>query len=343
MLKRIKLQDAVGAKLAHDVTEILPGKFKGPAFRKGHVIARKDLHRLRQLGKNSIYAIDLEEDEIHEDDAAVILAESLAGPGVTFEKSASEGRVNLFAAMDGLLSVKTKTLKAFNTHEGVSCASLHTHTLVTKGETVSATRAIPLVMKRAALELAAGIARRDGGAFSVQPLRNAAVGVVITGNEVYHGLVEDSFAPILTHKIADFGSKVVVCTYTPDDVDLISREIRACLSHGCDMILVSGGLSVDPDDQTLPGVRFAGADEVHYGTPVFPGAMFLVAYFGGVPLLGLPGCVLYHQVTALDLILPRILAGEKIGKAELAAMGHGGLCKDCPECTYPRCSFGKIP
>jgi molybdenum cofactor synthesis domain-containing protein len=175
----------------------------------------------------------------------------------------------------------------------------------------------------------------------VKPLRHARVGLVITGNEVYHGLIQDRFAPVLTGKVASLGSEVAALDFAPDDADQIAAVIRAQMDQGCDLLLLTGGMSVDPDDVTRHGIRRAGASEFHYGSAVLPGAMFLVAYLDGVPLLGVPACALHHRVTILDLVLPRVLAGEHIGKAELAFLGHGGLCRDCPECFYPHCPFGK--
>jgi molybdenum cofactor synthesis domain-containing protein len=221
------------------------------------------------------------------------------------------------------------------------CATLHNHTLVKAGELVAATRAIPLVMKRAPVERAAAISGQNGGVVSVRSLRQAKVGLIITGNEVYHGLIEDRFASILAEKIAALGSQVGGIEFAPDDAEVIGQTIRNHLDRGCDLLLLSGGMSVDPDDVTRHGIRLAGADELHYGAAALPGAMFLLAYLGNVPLLGIPACGLHHRITVLDLVLPRILAGERVGKAELAFLGHGGLCKDCPECIYPHCPFGK--
>jgi molybdenum cofactor synthesis domain-containing protein len=240
-----------------------------------------------------------------------------------------------------LLAVNTAALAAFNMVDEVMCATLHNHTLVEKGDLVAGTRAIPLVMKRAPIERAASIAKQNGSVLSVHPLRSARVGLVITGNEVYHGLIQDRFAPILTEKITAFGSEVAALNFAPDEPELINQAIRSQLDQDCDLLLLTGGMSVDPDDVTRHGIRLAGATEVHYGAAVLPGSMFLVAYLGEVPLLGVPACGLYHRITVLDLVLPRILAGENIGKAELAFLGHGGLCRDCPECTYPKCHFGK--
>ena len=341
MLKTINIEDAVGSKLAHDITEIRPGEFKGPAFRRGHTVCEADICHLQKIGKNHLYIIDLAEDELHENEAAVILATALAGNGIMWKDGPREGKINLLAETDGLLVVNTASLAAFNMVEEVMCATLHNHTLVMRGELVAGTRAIPLVMKRAPVERAAAIARQNGSVLSVHPFRKAKVGLVITGNEVYHGLIEDRFAPILTEKVRAFGSEVTALDFAPDDAHEIKRVIKSQLDRGCDLLLLSGGMSVDPDDVTRHGIRLAGATEIQYGAGALPGSMFLVAYLGIIPLLGVPACGLYHRITVLDLVLPRILAGERIGRAELAFLGHGGLCQDCPDCTYPHCPFGK--
>jgi molybdopterin biosynthesis enzyme len=341
MIKTVKVEDAVGLRLAHDITEIRPGEFKGPAFRQGHTVCEDDLCRLQRLGKNHLYIIDLEEDEIHENEAAAILAQALAGEGVAWENNPREGKIDLYAAYRGLLKVDVPALAAFNLVDEVMCATLHNHLPVKQGEKVAATRAIPLIMKRAAIERAAAVARQNGAVLSVAPFRPARGGLIITGNEVYRGLIQDRFAPILTRKVEALGSEVAAVDSLPDDAQAIARTIRSRLEQGCDLLLLTGGMSVDPDDVTRHGIRLAGATEVHYGTAVLPGAMFLVAYVGQVPVVGVPACALHHPVTVLDLVLPRILAGERIGKVELALLGHGGLCRDCPECSYPLCPFGK--
>jgi hypothetical protein len=341
MLRKIKIEDAVGTKLAHDITEIRPGEFKGPAFRRGHTVSSEDLCYLQKLGKNQLYVIDLAEDEIHENQAAAILAKALAGKGIVWKDEPHEGKIKLLAETDGLFKVDKSVLAAFNMVDEVMCATLHNHTLVKKGEQVAATRAIPLVMKRVPVERAATIARQNGAVLSVKPLRQAKVGLVITGNEVFNGLIEDRFAPVLTEKIAALNSEVAGVAIAPDDDKMISKAIQNHLNRGCDLLMLSGGMSVDPDDVTRKGIRLAGASEMHYGSAVLPGAMFLVAYIENIPLLGVPACGLYHRTTVLDLVLPRILAGERIGKADLAFLGHGGLCRDCEACVYPHCPFGK--
>ncbi len=325
MLKTIRIEDAVGTKLAHDITEIRPGEFKGPAFRKGHNVCEEDICHFQRLGKKRLYVIDLAKDEIHENEAAAILAKSLAGEGIVWKDEPREGKINLLAGSDGLLSVDTAALAAFNMVEEVMCATLHNHTQVKKGDLVAATRAIPLTMKRVAIEQAAAIAGQNGSVLKLLPLRSLRVGLVITGDEIYHGIIEDHFAPILTEKVAALGSEVAALDFAPDDAVAISRVILSQLDQNCDLILLSGGMSVDPDDVTRHGIRLAGATELHYGAAALPGAMFLVAYLGETPLLGVPACALYHRITVLDLVLPRIIAGERIGrivpKRNLGSMG----------------------
>jgi hypothetical protein len=250
VLKKIKVEEAVGTKLAHDITEIRPGEFKGPAFRKDHTVCDGDICHLQRLGKDHLYVLELEQDEIHENDAALILGDALAGEGVTCERAPKEGKVRLLAERDGLLMVDTASLAAFNMVEEVMCATLHKYTLVKAGEMVAATRAIPLIMKRVAIERAAAIAKQNGAALSVKPLRKAKVGLIITGNEIYHGRIKDRFAPILAEKVKSLGSEVMGVDFAADDSEMISKAIRSHLSKGCDLLLLSGGMSVDPDDVT---------------------------------------------------------------------------------------------
>jgi molybdenum cofactor synthesis domain-containing protein len=341
VLKKIRVQDAVGETLSHDITEIRPGEYKGAAFRKGHTVCDEDICHLQKLGKNHLYLINLEEDEIHENQAASILAKGLAGTGITWEDDPKEGKICLYAKTDGLLVVDKANLAGFNMVDEVMCASLHSYTIVKKGQQVAATRAIPLVMKRTPVERAAAIAQQNHGIVSVKKFTNKKIGIVITGNEVFNGLIDDKFAPILNKKVKELGSTVSGIEFAPDDELLIQQVIEKHISNGCDLILLSGGMSVDPDDVTRRGISKAGATEMHYGAAALPGAMFMVAYIGNIPILGVPACGLHHKVTVLDLILPRVLTGEHIGKKELAFIGHGGLCMDCPECTHPICPFGK--
>lgn len=341
MFKTIKLEDAVGQVLAHDLTEVRRGEFKGRAFKKGHVIRQSDLCHLQRLGKRHIFVLELEPGYMHENDAAVALADAFCGEGVVREAEPREGKLNLLAAWDGLLRVAVSRLTRINLLGEVMCASRHTDTLVQKGDIVAGTRAIPLAVKTELVHEAITLARDAGGILQVLPLRKAQTGLVITGSEVFTRLIKDQFEPILREKIDRLGSTVLGASFAPDEPAAISMQIRHWLSAGADLILTTGGMSVDPDDVTREGIRLAGGRAEFYGAPVLPGAMLMIADIGGTPVVGVPACGLYHKTTILDLVLPRILAGEKLSRKHLARMGHGGLCLNCPKCLFPKCPFGK--
>ncbi|CAK8713990.1 Molybdopterin molybdenumtransferase [Candidatus Electrothrix gigas] len=344
MKKRIPVDQAVGMVLPHDITEIVQDKFKGCAFRKGHIIRLEDIEHLRRLGKEHIYALELSEGEIHENEAARLLATALAGQGVEHAGNITEGKASLRASCDGLLKINKEALYRFNLLGEIMCSTLHTNTPVKKGEQVAATRLIPLVGERSLVEEAVNIADSADSAekiIQVLPLKKVKTGLVVTGSEVYYGRIEDKFEAVLRKKITALGSEVVRVGFAPDDVNRIADEIQLCLEAGADLLITSGGMSVDPDDVTRAGIRKAGAVDTVYGTPVLPGAMFLVGQIGEVPILGLPACGMFHKITVFDLLLPRILTGESIGREQFAAMGHGGLCRNCAECRYPICNFGK--
>ena len=370
--KAIPVSEAVGMVLAHDVTEIRKDEFKGPAFRKGHVIRSEDICHLQRIGKERLFVLSLGPDDVHEDDAALALAQALMGEGVTTKGDPREGKVTIIAGRDGLLTVDRERLKAFNMLGEVMCATLHTNTVVKKGREIAGTRAIPLVVKKSLIEqavrsaappqppLAKGGSR--GGVIEVKAMRRPRAGVVITGNEVYHGRIKDAFAPIITKKIEEYGGEIVATYFAPDDEAFIADRLRELIAAGADLLITTGGMSVDPDDVTRFAVRSIGATDITYGSAVLPGAMVLVGYIrkehvaesigqepsapcalpsADVPILGIPACGMYHRTTVFDLILPRVLAGERIGREELAELGHGGLCLHCNECRYPVCPFGK--
>jgi molybdopterin biosynthesis enzyme len=341
MLKSVPVEESVGMVLPHDITEIVKDVKKGVAFKKGHIIRAEDIVHLKQLGKDNIYIISLTASEIHENEAASILARCLSGRGVEYVNDPAEGKIALKAGLDGLLRINKKTLYRFNMLGEVMCATLHDNTPVKKGETVAATRLIPLVAPRQLVEKAKKIALSSTSVIEVLPLQEVRIGLVITGNEVFYGRIEDRFEEVLRAKAKVLGSEVFWVRRAPDDKTVIAHEIGECIAQGAELIVTSGGMSVDPDDVTREGILAAGATDVAYGTPVLPGAMFLSGMVGTVPVLGLPACGMYHKITVLDLVLPRILIGEKIGRQELAELGHGGLCRNCKVCHYPICNFGK--
>ena len=341
-MKAIPVDQAVGTVLAHDITEIRPGEFKGRAFKKGHIIREEDVCHLQRLGKEHLFVLNVAEDELHENDAAYAIARALMGEGVAIKGEPKEGKISIIAERDGLLKIDKDALLAFNMLGEVMCATIHNNTIVKKGQTVAGTRAIPLVVKRGIVEQAVQVAKEAQGVIQVKEIRKPKVGVVITGNEVYHGRIKDAFAPVITKKIEEIGGELVGIYYAPDDKPFIVDRLRELLNAGANLLITTGGMSVDPDDVTRFAIRELGAEDITYGSAVLPGAMFLTAYLGKVPILGIPACGMYAKTTIFDLVLPRVLAGEKIGRRELAELGHGGLCMKCDVCRYPVCPFGKL-
>ncbi|KUO77851.1 MAG: molybdenum cofactor biosynthesis protein MoaB [Desulfosporosinus sp. BRH_c37] len=340
-MEKIKVQDAVGAILIHDMTQIIPGVVKGPRFRKGHVIQAEDIPILLSMGKEHIFVWDQTPGLIHENEAAERLAQAVSGSGLVLDEP-KEGKVTLTAAHDGILYVSADGVLALNNLEYIILATLHSHIPVKKGDKIAGTRVVPLMIdEKVVLEAERIVRTFSTPILEVRPLKPLKIGIITTGSEVYHGRIQDKFGPVLRAKVESWGSVVLEQTLSGDDVSLIQSSIRDHLSKGVEMVLVSGGMSVDPDDVTPAAIKEMGAELITYGAPVLPGAMFLLAYLGDVPIMGLPGCVMYSKTTAFDLFAPRLLTGERLTRHDIIKHGVGGLCLECPVCTYPRCSFGK--
>ena len=325
MLKVIPVEEAVGLPLAHDITEIIPGKHKGPAFRRGHIIRPEDVSKLLDVGKANIYVMELEKDELHEEDAARRLAKAAAGTNLKLTDP-SEGRINLVAAISGLLKVDVDLLYRFNSLGELMLATLPGDRFVKEGTVVAGTRTIPVLVKESLVQKAEALCK-DKPIVRLLPMPAKHVRLVVTGSEVFTGRIKDGFGPIVSKKVGEFGSSVDSVELSPDDPDVIANHIKNAKQAGADVILVSGGMSVDPDDKTPEGIRRSGAKVETHGFPVLPGSMFLLAYLGDTPVMGLSGCVLHDPFTAFDALLPRLIAGEKITRADIMAMGHGGLAK----------------
>lgn len=325
MLKVIPVEQAVGLPLAHDITEIIPGKHKGPAFRRGHIIRQEDVSKLLDVGKANIYVMELEKDELHEEDAARRLAKAAAGTNLKLTDP-SEGRINLVAAISGLLKVDADLLYRFNSLGDLMMATLPGDRYVKEGTVVAGTRTIPVLVKESLVQQAEALCKEQP-IVRLLPMPARHVRLVVTGSEVFTGRIKDGFGPIVSKKVGELGSSVDSVELSPDDPDVIGNLIKSAQQAGADIILVSGGMSVDPDDKTPEGIRRSGAKVETHGFPVLPGSMFVMAYLGDTPVMGLSGCVLHDPFTAFDALLPRLIAGEKITRADIMAMGHGGLAK----------------
>lgn len=340
-MKLVKTEDAVGLVLCHDITQIIKGVTKDAVFRKGHIITEEDIPVLLSVGKDNIYIWENDESMMHENDAAEVLCAICKGENLS-RGDVKEGKIELRAECDGVLKINREKLLAVNSFGQMMIASRHGDFQVKKGDKIAGTRIIPLVIEKEKMEKVRELAGPEP-IMKVVPYRDYKVGIVTTGNEVFYGRIEDTFTPVVREKIEYFGSKVVGHKVTNDDNENIEKCIKELLDEGCDMIVCTGGMSVDPDDKTPLAIRNVCGSVVSYGAPVLPGAMFLLAYYGGnnIPVIGLPGCVMYSRRTIFDLVLPRVMAGERIEKADIDKLGEGGLCLGCEICTFPNCGFGK--
>ena len=339
-MKKIKVEDAVGTILAHDMTRIIRGKFKGVGFKKGHVVQRKDIPELLKIGKQYLYVLDLGNDQLHEDDAAKRIAKAISDPDLDFSEP-REGKINISSSYAGLLKINVDALLQVNKMESIIVATLKNNFPCKKGEIIAGTRIIPLTIPTKNIEALELLTKETRTILSVKPYKSLKVGAVVTGSEVFNGLITDDFGPSVGKKITDAGCTLIKKILVPDEIKAISNAILELKKMGCEMIITTGGLSVDPDDVTRQGVIRTGADVTFYGSPVLPGAMLMISQLANIPVISLPACVFYYKQTVFDLIFPRVLAGEKIEEDDIAAMGHGGLCMNCKVCHYPVCSFGR--
>lgn len=350
-MKLIKTVDAEGAVLCHDITQIIKGVTKDAVFRKGHVVTKEDIPVLLSVGKDQLYVWEKEEGMLHENEAAEILCSLCMGSHME-RSEAKEGKIELTADCDGLLKVDNRGLKAVNGFGQMMIAARHGNFAVKKGDKLAGTRIIPLVIEEEKMERAreSALSATEGRPIlDVKPFVHKKVGIVTTGNEVFYGRIKDTFTPVIEEKMAQFDTEIIDHVTWEDDDKKVTASILDMVKKGADVVVCTGGMSVDPDDKTPLAIKNTGARVVSYGAPVLPGAMFLLAYLeteeGGkrrtVAVMGLPGCVMYAKRTIFDLVLPRVMADDEVTPQELAALGQGGLCLNCPVCTFPNCGFGK--
>lgn len=342
-MKEIRTEDAVGHVLCHDITQIIKDKKKGVVFSKGHIVKEEDIPVLLSVGKEHLFVWEKQPGILHENEAAEILYKICAGSNM-HGSDIKEGKIELIADCDGLLKIRRDALLAVNSLGEMMIASRHGDFAIHKGDKIAGTRVIPLVIEQSKMDRAVEAAGPEP-IFSVLPFHPRKVAVVTTGSEIQKGLIKDTFTPVLQGKLAEYSCEMIGQTKPGDDRTQITQDILTFARNGADMILCSGGMSVDPDDRTPGAIKDTGADIVTYGAPVLPGAMLLLAYLNmedrKIPVVGLPGCVMYAKRTIFDLVLPRLLADDRITAAEIAGYGEGGLCLNCPVCTFPNCGFGK--
>lgn len=342
-MKEIRTEEAVGHVLCHDITQIIKDEKKGVLFKKGHVVKEEDIPALLSVGKEHLFVWEKQEGILHENEGAEILYEICAGRHM-HGTEVKEGKIEVIADCDGLLKINRAALLGVNSLGEMMIASRHGDFPVKKGDKIAGTRIIPLVIEKEKMDRARETVGREP-IFNILPFREKKVGIVTTGSEVKKGLIQDTFTPVLREKLAEYSCQVMGQTTPGDEKDQITGDILKFIENGADMVICSGGMSVDPDDRTPGAIRATGAEVVTYGAPVLPGAMLLLAYYRKgektIPILGLPGCVMYAKRTVFDLVLPRIVADDPVRREEIAAYGEGGLCLNCRVCTFPNCGFGK--
>lgn len=342
-MKLIKTEDAAGTVLCHDITQIIPGVVKDAVFRKGHIVREEDIPVLLSVGKEHLYVWEKEEGILHEDEAAVILRDICMNESMSASEP-KEGKIEIRSEADGLLLINGKGLKAVNSLGEMMIATVHGNFPVKKGEKIAATRIIPLVIEEEKMERAKEAAGKEP-LLRILPFIRKKAGIVTTGSEIFKGRIKDSFGPVVKSKVEEYGVAVLGQRIVDDSREQIAEAVQAFAAEGAELILCTGGMSVDPDDRTPGAIKAAGAMVVSYGAPVLPGAMFLLAYLEWegkqIPVLGLPGCVMYAKRTIFDLVLPRVLAGETLTQEDLSEYGEGGLCLNCQVCRFPHCGFGK--
>lgn len=339
MMKKIKTTEAVGHVLQHDITEIIPGEFKGRAFKKGHIITEEDIPHLLRLGKDHIFVFELGEDKIHENEGAMILGKLGQGENISLGGEIKEGKINFNSSIDGILKVDSEKLFELNMLGEISFATLPNNIPVKKGELVGGARIIPLVIEKEKMDRAKSLIKDP--ILNVRPYKKYKVGIITTGNEVFYGRIEDKFGPVILEKLKPYNSEIIGQALCPDDKEIIKEKAREFLDKGATMIIFTGGMSVDPDDMTPTSIIELGGKLISYGAPVLPGSMFLLSYLGDIPMMGLPGCVMFAKKTVFDLVLGRVMTGERLTKADIMRYATGGLCQSCEVCHYPNCTFGK--
>ncbi len=337
-MKKIKTVNSVGNVLCHDITQIIPDESKGVAFKKGHIIKNEDINILLSLGKDHVYVWKKEEGMLHENDAAVRLKTITAGKNLSFSEI-KEGKIDFIADIDGLLKINKELLYKLNSIGEMVLVTLHNNYPVKKGEKVAGTRVIPLIIEDEKIKKAEKIINEK--IVDILPFNAKKVSIISTGNEIYYGRIQDKFGPVIKSKVEEYDCEVIDHNIVPDSVKEIGKAIKNAISKGAQLILCTGGMSVDPDDLTPSAIRNTGAKIITYGAPILPGSMFLAAYKDEIPILGIPGCAMYSKRTIFDLMLPRVLAGDILTKEDIYHYGHGGLCINCEECRFPKCSFGK--
>ena len=296
-MKKIKVNDSVGMELCHDITQIIPGKFKGVRFSKGHIIKEEDVEVLQSLGKEHIFIWEEDENYVHENDAAEFISKLVIGEGM-HTSEVKEGKINFIAENDGIIKINVDILNKVNGIGEIIVATRYTNSYVKKGEVIAATRIIPLRIEKQQLEELEKLVKNEN-VMSVKEINtNLKIGLITTGSEIFYGKIKDKSREVLSEKLGNYNIHDIEQVFVPDEKEKIKERIME-FEKKKDVIMCTGGMSIDPDDITPSAIRECGGELIAYGTPVLPGSMFLLAYKGDKVLMGLPGGVIFSPKTVL--------------------------------------------
>lgn len=337
-MKKVKTEDAVGLTLCHDITAMRDG-FKGAQFKRGHVIAAEDIPMLLDIGKKTIFVWEEQAGEIHEEDAALRMA-AMAPVELAHYTGPSEGKMQLMADQRGMFRVDTDLLRELNSIGDLTITSLPDHYPVEIGARIASMRIVPLVTREEQIIRAETLCAGQK-LFDLRPYRNLKVGIIITGSEIYTGRIKDKFEPVARKKLEQYPAEILGVAVCDDELDMLVSAANGFLQQGAELLIFSGGMSVDPDDLTPSAIHALGADVVTHGVPSQPGNMTLAAYLGDVAILGVPGAAISMPTTIFDVLLPQVFTGDKLTKDDLVRLGDGGLCQQCKSCHFPNCTFGR--
>ncbi len=337
-MKKVRAEDAVGLTLCHDLTEMRDG-FKGPAFRRGHVITAEDIPHMLDIGKRTVYVWEENAGEIHEEDAALRMAAMAPVAGAHYT-GPSEGKVLLIADGEGMLRVDTALLRELNGIGDITISTLPDHYPVRAGMRLASMRIVPLVTREEQIVRAEKLCE-GRKLLDLLPYRPRRTGLIITGSEIYHGRIRDKFEAVARRKLSAYPGEVLGAAVCDDDLDMLVDAARGFLRKGADFLIFSGGMSVDPDDLTPTAIRRLGCEVISHGVPSQPGNMTLMAYLGDIPVMGVPGAAIHLPTTIFDAMLPQVFCGARFTKRELIDLGDGGLCQLCESCHFPNCTFGR--
>ncbi|MSO69412.1 MAG: 4-diphosphocytidyl-2C-methyl-D-erythritol kinase [Alphaproteobacteria bacterium] len=334
----VPLDSAIGLILAHSIR--LPGR----AFKKGHVLSAGDIALLKKADIKTVTGVTLEADDVGEDEAAFRLASALKGNDLTLGK-AFTGRCNLYAEERGIVIVDTARLDRINLiDEAITVGTLRPHELVDSEQMIATVKLIPFSVPRALLERCLAVASDGGPVMRLAKLRGRPVGLIQTRLPGTKETVLDSTLAVTRARLVALGCELKTERRCAHDTTEVAEAVRASLAEGRAMILIAGASAITDRSDIVPaGIVAAGGAIDHFGMPVDPGNLLLLAHHGTTPVLGLPGCARSPKLNGVDWVLQRLIADVPVTRHDIMTMGPGGLLMEIPSRPLPRLEASPKP